>query len=178
MAEKESLEDLARAEANELRERAERAAKYLVNSERLAKEMPPFFLNVADWLRDAVRRFNDHCDPNKRINWRESAATASRDSNPHADFNLTFGRGDAEVNVVLKEMGRSGPKRPDVYVVEATGRIANQSFFMRIEGQIPEKDVEYRVTVDFQKLELPVKEVAEQLVRAVVKRDVELLYPK
>jgi hypothetical protein len=174
----ETIEELARAEAEEIRLRAERAAKYLVNSERLAKDMPPAFLNFADAMRDAVKRFNEACDPQKRFNWRESAAVASRDSNPHADFNLTFGRADTEITVVLKEMGRSGPRRPDVYVFEGNGRVADRSFFLRVEGQIPENDVEFRVTVDFQKTTFTYKEFPEMLLRSLIKRDVDLLYPK
>jgi hypothetical protein len=166
--ERETVEAFAKREANEEREKAEARAAYARNAQRLAAEMPGHFFAFAGNLREAVKRFNENCDPEKRITWRESAALASRDPNPNADFNLTFSRAQNEVNVGLNAMGRSG--KPPVFVVEVNGLVKGETFMARIEGQIPDKDVVFRITVDFKKQDCTLKEFADRLVLGVVKQ--------
>src|SRR5258707_14088728 len=111
---RESLEEVARREANRERELAEAREEYAKSGERLAKEMPPLFFEFCGILREAVRRFNSAADPQKRLTWRESAALAAREANLNADFNCSFGRATDEVTVALNVMGRSA--KPDVYI--------------------------------------------------------------
>src|SRR4051812_1796664 len=113
---RESLEQFARREADQEREREESRQEYLQSGERLAKEMPGVFFELAGMLREAVRRFNSAADPQKRLTWRESTALAARDANLNADFNCTLSRLRAEVTVALNAMARSG--KPDVYIIE------------------------------------------------------------
>jgi hypothetical protein len=180
MAEKkrrQTLEEIAREEAEEIAGRAARAAEYYAKAERLSKEMPQFFFTFAGWVRDTVKRFNDNADPNRRISWTESAALATKDNNVHADFNFQFGRDGDEVSMALKEMGRSGPKRPDAFVIEGYGHINKNQFLIRVEGQIPNKDLVLKTTINFQKIEKNVEVVPEMVIRALVKRDFDLLFP-
>lgn len=172
MAEKrESLEEIARREANRERELAEAREEYARSGERLAKEMPPAFFEFCGMVREAVRRFNSAADPNKRLTWRESAALAAREVSLNADFNCSFGRGQDEVTVALNAMSRSG--KPDVYIIEGFGTLGpdRDRFMLRVEGYLQKGKVLQRVTVDFKRLEVTLEELAERLVLATVKSD-------
>ncbi len=176
MAEKrESLEEIARREADAERERAEARAEYAKSGERLAKEMPAAFFEFCGMLREQVRRFNSAADPQKRLLWRESAALAARDANLNADFNCAFGRGSDEVTVTLNALSRSG--KPDVYLIEGFGTLGadRDRFLLRVEGYLQKGKVLHRVTVDFKRLEVTLEDLAERLVRATVKSEYQSL---
>src|SRR5947208_13885105 len=102
---RETLEDVARREAEAERERAEAREEYLKSAERLATEIPESFFEYCGMVREAVRRFNSAADPALRLTWQESAALAARQPNLHADFSLTFGRQLNEVTVARDAMG-------------------------------------------------------------------------
>jgi hypothetical protein len=177
MAEKrESLEEVAKREANHERELAEAREEYAKSADRLAKEMPSAFFEFCGILREAVRRFNSAADPQKRVTWRESAALAARDANLNADFNCSFGRDSNEATVALNAMSRSG--KPDVYLIEASGTLGpdHDRFMMRVEGYVQKGKMLLRVTVDFKRLEVTLEELAERLVMAVVKGDYQTLF--
>lgn len=164
---RETLEQLARREADAEREREARRQQLLANAERLAKEVPQRFFQLVDELRAALERFNGAADPSRRISWRESAALAARDtSNLNADFNCALERPGAEVVLVLQSLGRAG--KPDAYLMQASGRLRDDGFLLRVEGFVPKKDVEYRVSVNFRRTPYGIDELAERLVRAVV----------
>ena len=172
MAEKrESLEEVARREAQVERERQEARQEYLQSAARLAQEMPTAFFEFCGIVRETVRRFNSAADPQKRLSWRESPALAARDANLNADFNCAFGRGKDEVTLTLNAMGRSG--KPDVYIIEGFGQLGPNSdrFLLRVEGYLTKGKVQMRITVDFQRLALTLEELAERLVMATVKSD-------
>ena len=105
---KETLEEIAKREAEAERIREESRALYIANQQELAKHVPARFFQLAQELRDAVVRFNTAADPNKRISWRESTALAAKDTNLNADFNLSMTRGGAEISLSLNALGRSG----------------------------------------------------------------------
>jgi hypothetical protein len=175
MAEKrETLEEVARREADVERERAAAQQEYLQSAERLAQAMPEAFFELAGLLREAVRRFNSAADPQKRLVWRESAALAARDANLHADFNLAFSRAGSEVTVALNAMGRSG--KPDVFLIEGSGQLGRDRFLLRVEGMLKKGKVAYRITVDFRRLECTLEELAERIVMAAVKSDYQQLF--
>ena len=177
MAEKrETLEDVARREADHERELAEARAELAKSGVQLAKEMPAAFFEFCGMLREQVRRFNSAADPQKRLTWRESTALAARDPSPHAEFNCTFGRGTDEVTVALNVMGRSG--KPDVYLIEASGSLGPKPdrFLMRIEGYVQKGKTMFRISVDFKRLETSLDELSERLVMAAVKSDYMTLF--
>jgi len=169
-----SIEDVARQEAEVERERAEARAEQLKSGEKLAKEMPDSFFELAGLLRETVRRFNAAADPQKRLTWRESAALAARDANLHADFNLTFGRAGGEVSLALNAMGRSG--KPDVFVIEGFGQVLDNRFMLRVEGFVLKGKTNLRITIDFRRLDVTLEELAERLVLSVVKCDTSELF--
>ena len=168
MAEKrESLEDVARREKDAELERSEQRAEMTANAERLAKEVPQRFFQLATDLKQAVMRFNAAADPQKRLNWRESVSLAARDTNPNADFNLAFSRTNVEILVSLNALGRSG--RPDVFLIEASGKLPEGGFMLRAEGFVKNKKSEYRISIDFKRTSWTIDELADRLVMSAVK---------
>ena len=171
---RETIVEFAKREAQEQIDREEAREFYRQNALKLAEEMPKHFFEFAGMLRKAVGRFNESCDPMLRMTWRESAALASRDPNPNADFNLTLSRDKSEVNVGLNALGRSG--KPPVYLIDINGNLKGDVFMARIEGQVREKKIVFRITMNFKQKNCTLEEWADRIVLAVVKQDpVELL---
>jgi hypothetical protein len=176
MAEKrESLEEFARREGDRERELAEARKERAESADRLAKEMPSSFFELCGILREAVRRFNSAADPEKRLVWRESPTLAAPQRNLMGDFNCGFQRAGSHATVALNVMGRSG--KPDVYIIEGFGALGPKSdrFMLRVEGYVKKGKVEPRISVDFQRIECTIEELAERLVFAVVKGDYQTL---
>ena len=171
MAEKrETIEELAQKEAAYEKEMAQARELSLQNASKLVQEVPGKFFEFCGMLREAVRRFNQAADPQRRMTWRESAALAARDANLNGDFNCEFGRDGLSITVALNVMGRSG--KPDVYLIEGTGRLGEDRFLLRIEGFVNKKGaIAYRIMVDFRRIEVTFEELAERLVIAVIKGD-------
>lgn len=172
---RETLEEFARREADCERELAEAREEHKQSAERLAKEMPQKFFEFCGIVREMVRRFNAAADPQKRLTWRESAALAAREPNLNADFNCTVERDINHATIALNAMGRSG--KPDVYVIEGFGSLGPRSdrFMMRVEGWLKKGKVELRITIDFQRIECTLEELAERIVFAVVRGDYQTL---
>jgi hypothetical protein len=135
--------------------------------------VPERFFQLCTELREAVMRFNNAGAQEKRFLWRESAALAARDSNLNADFNCSLTRPGAEITMVLNQMGRSG--KPDVYLIEVTGQLKDEGFFLRVEGQVRNGKVDYRLSLDLKRLGMPLEKLAERLVIAAAKQDVTVL---
>ena len=165
----EKLEEIAKREADAERERERARQERLADAEKLAKAVPERFFKLADEIRACVGRFNGAADPQKRLSLRESTALAARDQNLNADFNLSFSRAGVEVVVALNQMGRSG--RPDAYLIEANGKLPNDTFLLRAEGSVKSGKIAYRISINFQRVEWPIDELADRLVRAAVKAD-------
>ncbi len=170
---RESLEDVAKREAREEAERQKAAQDWVTNTERVAKEVPERFFILAKQLRECVHRFNSAALPGRRLVWNESAAVATKEQNLNADFNVSFGRKDAEFMLLLSAMSRSG--RPDVYIITGEGTVRDVRFSIRIEGRVDGKGVVYRITQDYEPIECPIDELAERVVMTVVKQDVSQL---
>jgi hypothetical protein len=163
---RETIEQFAKREAQEMKDREEAREFYRLNSLKLSEEMPGHFFEFAAMLRKAVVRFNESCDPMLRMYWRESSSLATRDSNPNADFNLTFNRDKSDVTVSLNALGRSG--KPPVYLIDINGNIKGDVFMARVEGQVRDKKIVFRITMNFKQKECTLEQWAERLVMAVV----------
>ncbi len=166
---RETIEQFAKREAQEMKDREEAREFYKQNALKLAEEMPSHFFDFAGFLRKAVARFNETCDPMLRMIWRESAALASRDPNPNADFNLTFNRDKSEITVSLNALGRSG--KPPCYLIDINGNLRGDVFMARVEGQVRDKKIAFRITMNFKQKECTMQEWADRLVMSVVKQD-------
>jgi hypothetical protein len=171
---RETIEDVARREADLERERAEARAEQIRLAEQLTKQMPEAFFELCGLLRENVRRFNSAADPQKRLIWRESPALAAREANLNADFNCGFGRPGAEVTVALNCMSRSN--KPDVYIIEGFGQLVQARFLLRVEGFVKKGKVDYRITIDFQRIDCTLEELAERLVMTVIKNEFNQLF--
>ena len=75
---RETIEEVARREADAERERAASRAEQLELAGMIAKEMPERFFELCGLLRENVRRFNAAADPQKRLTWRESVSATMR----------------------------------------------------------------------------------------------------
>ncbi len=166
---RETIEQFAKREAQEMKDREEAREFYKQNALKLAEEMPQHFFEFAGMLRKSVARFNESCDPMLRMIWRESAALASRDPNPNADFNLTFNRDKSEITVSLNALGRSG--KPPVFLIDINGNLKGEVFMARVEGQVRDKKIVFRITMDFKQKDCTLQEWADRLVMGVLKQD-------
>ena len=166
---RETIEEFAKREAQEQVDREEAREFYRQNSLKLAEEMPKHFFEFAGMLRKSVIRFNENCDPMLRMYWRESASLASQDPNPNADFNLTFNRDKSEVTVSLNALGRSG--KPPVFLIDINGNIKGDVFMARVEGQVRDKKIVFRITMNFKQKDCTLQQWADRLVLSVVKQD-------
>jgi hypothetical protein len=167
MAKRETLEEVARREGDAAKETARAEAERRESAERLAKEMPARFFQLAAELREAVRRFNVASEPGGRLIWRESPSLATRDLGSQSDLSLSFGRAQVTVELSLTAMSRSG--RPDAFVIQGGGRLGARAFQLRVDGNFSQGKVRYRASVDFRRLECPIEELGERLVLAAVK---------
>ena len=167
---RETIEQFAKREAQEMKDREEAREFYKQNSLKLAEEMPQHFFTFFGHLRTAVQRFNTTCDPMLRMYWRESAALATRDPNPNADFNLTFNRDKSEITVSMNALGRSG--KPPVYLIDINGNVKGDVFMARIEDQVRDKKIVFRITMNFKQKDCTLEQWAERLVLSVAKQDV------
>ncbi len=175
MAEKrESIEELGKREAEYERELGQMRETQLANAGKLADEVPGKFFELCGMVREAVRRFNQATDQNRRLTWRESPALAARDKNLNGDFNCEFGREGMSIVLALNAMSRSG--KPDAYVIEGYGQIIKDRFLLRVEGLINKQgQVVYRILVDFQRIDCTLEELAERLVIAMIKQDYKII---
>src|SRR5581483_206890 len=172
---RETLEEVAKREADTEREREEARAIFIVARELLSKEVPERFFTLAVELREAVKRFNSAAADDKKLTWSESSALAARDPNLQADFNLEFGRKQTMIQVALNAMSRSGG--PDVFLIEASGQLRDDRFLLRVEGWAEKnKRITYRISVNFKRMTSPIEELAERLVMACVTSDFNVLY--
>jgi hypothetical protein len=171
MAEKrETIEDMGTAEAKYEEQLRQSRALHVANSGKVAEEVPKRFFELAGMVREAVRRFNTATDPGRRLTWRESPALAARDEKLSGDFNCEFGRDGFSISVALNAMSRSG--KPDVFIVEGSGQLNQERFLLRVEGFVDKTGkIAYRTTVDFQRIDVTFEELAERLVKALVRLD-------
>jgi hypothetical protein len=172
---RETLEEFAKREADAEQEREELHAAFVAGREQLSKAVPERFFQLAQELRDAVKRFNGAAAAEKKLTWSESSALAARDPNLQADFSLEFGRTGANVQVALNAMSRSGG--PDVFLIEASGQLRDDRFLVRVEGWVEKtRKITYRISVNFKRMSYPIEELAERLVMACVRSDVHVIY--
>ena len=88
----------------------------------------------------------------------------------NADFNCALARAGVEVTVSLNAMGRSG--KPDVYLIEASCRLGDDRIWCAAKDHWPggkAAKVDYRISIDFQRMSYSIEELAERLVKSAVK---------
>jgi hypothetical protein len=171
---RETVEDVARREAEAARAQAQARAEHVEGAARVAREVPSAFFELCGIVREQVRRFNAAADPQRRLVWRESPALAAGEVKPDAELHCSLGRTGGEAALSLTALGRAG--RPDVYLIEIFGQLHSDRFAVRAEGYIKKSKVEYRISIDGRRVECPLDELGERLVLAVVKSDYNQLY--
>lgn len=167
---RETLEEIAKSEAAIERERAKAAAERAQAAEKLAKELPARFYQLAGEVRSAVARFNGAAAAEKRLTFHESPALAAHEENPNADLHCTVSRAGSELTLGLTALSRSG--RPDAYLYEVSGFLGKDPIQLRVDGFVPKSGkLEYRIFMDLVRMGYGIDELGERVVRAVVRSD-------
>jgi hypothetical protein len=79
-------------------------------------------------------------------------------------------RPGVEITVTLNQLGRSG--KPDTYLIEIHGVFPNDAFMLRVDGSVKGGRPTYRLSLNFQRLKWGIEELADRLVKALVKASV------
>jgi hypothetical protein len=174
---RETIEEYAKREADEDRIRAENRKIYLENQQTLVKETPKRFFELANEVKQAVLRFNKNAAQEKVLSWHESPACVARDTNPDADFSISFWRtGPMASEVEVRVVSMTRAKGPDCYLIQATGKFKEERFLIRVEGMMDRaRKLSFRMTCDSKLLPFEIDLLAERLVLAAVKCDLSLL---
>ena len=161
-----TLEDLARAEAEQLQKRDIQRKKYLEYQEKLLKDLPARFFTLARQVREGVQRFNGAAKLEKIITYHETAAVTVRDPNPAADFVVEVKREPNWFYLALRQMRRLS--LPDAFAIEGEGSTGpdgrKESFRLRIDGQYKDDVLIWRITSDYKPVDTSIDEIADRLV--------------
>ena len=186
MAEKLTLEDLARAEAAALRERDRAKLTYEDAQRQLALEMPQHFFALASGVRDGVNRFNAAVRQEEEprplgVHYEESVGVTKRSSNLSTDFNFEVRRGPHGMQLFLRSMWRPG--RSDALIIEGQGSVGvkpeEKRFRLRIDGLAnAQGELSYRVLCDGRLVDTPLAELADRIVMVVVTGQLSRLWIK
>lgn len=185
-----TLEDLARAEAQILKEREKTRIALADAQKRLVTEMPERFITLARQIRDGVRRFNEtaykEIGPDTRlVKYEESVAVTTRDSNLGSDFHIQIQRDRNQLWLGLRSMWR--PNRPDYYIIEGQGTVARgpgvggpgeeRRFTLRIDGlSRSDGEIFYRATCEGEPIDTPTEELGERMVMVIITGELSRLW--
>jgi hypothetical protein len=160
-----TLEDLARIEAEALKRREQAKIDRIEGDKKIVEIMPERFLTLARQIRDGVRRFNTAAAIERPLSYEESAAVTTRETNHNSDFWCTVRRAPNEATMALRNMSRAG--KPDSYMIEGNGTIGlppmNDRFLMRVDGAWKGGEMLYRITCDHKKLDTDIEELGDRL---------------
>jgi hypothetical protein len=186
MAEKLTLEDLARAEAAALRERDRARLTYEEAQQQLARELPERFFDLARGVRDGVNRFNaavrQEAEPRPyAVHYEESVGVTTRSTNLSTDFNFEVRRAPHWMQLFLRSMWRPG--RSDALIIEGQGSVGvkpeEKRFKLRIDGQVnAQGELSYRALCDGRLIDTPLDELADRIVMVVVTGQLSRLWIK
>jgi hypothetical protein len=186
MAEKLTLEDLARAEAAALRERERMRLTYEEAQQQLLRELPERFFNLARGVREGVSRFNEAVrqerEPGMRsVHYEESVGVTTRSANLSTDFHFEVRRAPNKMMVLLRSMWRPG--RSDALLIEGQGSVGvapeEKHFKLRIDGMVSAQgELSYRSICDGRPLDTPLDELADRMVMVMVTGQLSRLWIK
>jgi hypothetical protein len=166
-----TIEDLARAEAQMLKQREQAHADFLEGEKQLATAVPERFFQLVRQLRDGVRRFNTAAAVERLVQYWESPAVTTRDpSFGNADYTVEVKRKPNQVTLSLRNMARGA--RPDAFLIEGKGEVGLtpmvDRFLLRVDASWKDGAPLWRITSDFKKVDCPVDELAERIIIVIV----------
>jgi hypothetical protein len=171
-----TLEELARAEAQALKNREKLRLAFAEAQKKLVTVMPDRFLAIARQVRDGVRRYNEVAykegGPEQRVvSYDESVAVTTRDPNLGSEFNLEIRRAPNKLSLVLRSMWR--PNRPDTYIISGKGTLGiapnAAPFEIRIDGLNKiDGEIYFRTVCNTMPVDTPIDELPDRLVMVVV----------
>ncbi|MSP61632.1 MAG: hypothetical protein EXR72_15120 [Myxococcales bacterium] len=164
-----TLEDLAKLEADSLKKREQARKDYMEGQTKLSAEVPERFFVLAKQIREGVRRFNGAAPIQRPVQYTESPAVTTRDSNLNGDFSLEVKRNPNQVVVSLRSMGGS---KAESFIIEAYGSVGVapmvDRFRLRVDGIWKESGVLWRMACDKKALDITVDELGERIVMVIV----------
>ncbi len=169
MAEKQTLEELAQLEVEALRKRERAREEWAEGGKRLAVELPDRFLTLARQVREGVMRFNSAAPVPRPVQYTESAAVTTRDTNVRGDFNIQIKRAPNEIIASLREMSGS---QTSAFLIEASGHVgvapSVDRFRLRVDALWKDGAPMWRLSCDGKPLDIAIDELGERMVMVVV----------
>jgi hypothetical protein len=171
MADKvQTLEELARIEANAVKKREQAKLDYIEGQKRLVTELPERFLKLAAAAREGVKRFNTAAEIERPVLYSETPAVTTRDTTGRSFLSFEVRRKPNEIVMSLREMTRAGA--PDAFVIEGSGSVGvppmNDKFGIRIDALIAGKETRWKIVCAHHKVDVPIDELGDRLVMVVV----------
>jgi hypothetical protein len=164
-----TLEDLARAEAQQVAQREALKKLYHQQQAQLLVEFPPRFFTLARQVREGVARFNGAAKLERDLVYSETPSVTVRDPNPSADFIVGVKRDPNHFSLALRQMRRL--RLPDALIVEGEGQVGHAPsvirFKLRIDGLYKKDVLRWRIMSDGKEVDTSIDELADRLVAVV-----------
>lgn len=172
------LLDLARVDSDNAARLAQSQLDFARRGELLYKAVPEKYLEIVAALRTAVRTYNDALRQNPEnpvpyCQWYESPNVALREPVAGDGMRVRLSRITGQFELVLRFVNRH--KKPDVPLIEGYGEFGKdlnrRRVLLRIEGWVEHGEIRYWYNLDFKRQHIPLHEVPDRIVMAVVSSD-------
>lgn len=172
------LLELARADSDNAARLAQTRSDFAQRAELLHKAVPEKYLEIVAALRLAVRSYNDALrqipdNPIPHCQWYESPNVTLREPYLGDGMRVRLTRVTSHFELLLRFVNRN--KKPDVPLIEGYGEfgrdVNKRKVFLRIEGWVEQGAIRYWYNLDFKRQHIPLSEVPDRIVMAVVSSD-------
>lgn len=172
------LLDMARIDSDNAARLAQSHLDFSRRGEVLFKAVPEKYLEIVSSLRAAVRSYNDALrqvpeNPIPYCQWYESPNVTLREPVAGDGMRVRLSRMTGQFELVLRFVNRN--KKPDVPIIEGYGEfgkdVNKRRVLLRIEGWVENGGLRYWYNLDFKRQHVPLHEVPDRIVMAVVSSD-------
>lgn len=172
------LLDMARLDSENAARLAQSHLDFSRRGEVLFKAVPEKYLEIVGVLRAAVRSYNDALrqvpeNPIPYCQWYESPNVTLREPVAGDGMLVRLSRITGQFELVLRWVNRN--KKPDVPIIEGYGEfgkdVTKRRVLLRIEGWVEKGEIVYWYNLDFKRQHVPLHEVPDRIVMAVVSSD-------
>lgn len=172
------LLDMARLDSDNAARLAQSHLDFSRRGEILFKAVPEKYLEIVGSLRAAVRTYNDALrqvpeNPIPYCQWYESPNVTLREPVAGDGMRVRLSRMTGQFELVLRFVNRN--KKPDVPIIEGYGEFGKdlnkRRVLLRIEGWVERGEIRYWYNLDFKRQHIPLHEVPDRIVMAVVSSD-------
>lgn len=172
------LLDIARLDSDNAARLVQSRSDFARRGEILFKAIPEKYLELVGALRNGVRSYNDALrqlpeNPIPHCQWYESPNVALREPLLGDGLRVRLTRVHSHFELVLRFVNRN--LKPDVPLIEGYGDfgrdMVKRRVLMRIEGWVENGEIVYWYNLDFKRQKVPLSEVPDRIVMAVVASD-------